>query len=81
MIHEHIKRLCEKSKSIEDCIVECYTYEEAIKFYNEYLSNGKGIKLPKIVCTRGTNDNGKILIGMITVSAYLVCQGHSLCIE
>jgi len=44
----------------EGCIVECYTYEEAIEFCNEYLSNVEGIGLSKRGCTKVTDGFGKI---------------------
>ena len=52
----------------EGCIVECYTYEEAIEFYNEYLSNVEAIGLPKRGCTKITEDYGKSGQIVITVN-------------
>ena len=49
-------------------IVECYTYEEAIEFYNEYLSNVEAIGLPKRSCTKITDDFGKSGRIVITVN-------------
>ena len=50
---------------LEGCIVKCYIYEEAIEFYNEYLSNVEGIGLPKRGYTRitdGFDKSGQIVI-------------------
>ena len=58
------------------CIIECYTYEEAVEFCNEYLSNIEVLRLSKRVCTKGTNDNDKIGLGVITVSRDLLCKAH-----
>ena len=50
------------------CIVECYTYEEAIELYNEYLWNVEAIGLPKRGCTKITDDFGKSGQIVITVN-------------
>jgi len=60
----------------EDCIVECHTYEEAVEFYCEYLSNFEAIGLSKRVCTKRVGDSGKTGLGMISVSRDLLCQAH-----
>ena len=60
----------------EGCIVECYTYEEAVEFYNEFLSNVEAIWLPKRVCTKRTYENGKIGLDVVTISRDLWCQEH-----
>jgi len=63
---------------LEGYIVECYTYEKTIEFCNEYLSNVEIIGLPRRVHTKETYANGKILIGVVTVSRDLVCQAHDM---
>ena len=60
-------------KSNKGCIVECYTYEEAIEFCNKYLSNIEAIGLLKRVCTKVTYDFGKIGQIIVTVSKDLLC--------
>jgi len=60
----------------ESCIVECYTYEEVIEFYNEYLSNVEVIGLPKRGCTNVTDGFCKIGQIVITVNKNLMCQAH-----
>ena len=60
----------------EGCIGECYKYEEAVEICHEYLLNIEAIGLLKRVCTKGTNANVKILIGVVIVNRDLVCQAH-----
>jgi len=59
----------------EECIVECYIYEEAIEFYSEYLTNVEAIGLPKshFIKRKGNNKNGQ---SMISISQNLLCQAH-----
>ena len=38
-IHEKLKGHLRNQNQPESCIVECYIYEDAVKFCNEYLSN------------------------------------------
>ena len=61
---------------LEGCIIECYIYEEVVKFCNEYLSNVEGIRLFKRVCTKSIDGNSKIGLDVITVSRDLLCQAH-----
>ena len=61
---------------LEGCIAECYTYEEAIEFCNEYLSNVEAIWLPKRGCTKVTDGFSKIGQIIITINKDLLCQAH-----
>ena len=56
----------------KDCIVECYIYEEAAKFCNEYLSNVEAIGLPERVCTNRTDGTSNIGLNVIT-SVWTYC--------
>ena len=60
---------------LEDCIVECYIYEEVVEFYNKYLSNLDVVGLSKRVFTNRINDNDNIRLVVVTVSqTYYVKQ-------
>ena len=61
-----LKKYVRNRNRSEGCIVECYTYEEAVEFCNEYLSNIKVIGLTKRVCTKETDGNDKISLGVVT---------------
>ena len=62
----------------EGCIVECYTYEEAVKFCNEYLSNVDAIGLPKSM--KRTDGNGTSGLRVVPISNGLLCQAR-ICLD
>jgi len=76
VIHENIKRVCEELKSTRWLHLECYLYEEAIEFCNEFLSNVEAIGLSKRVSTKVTYGFGKIGQIVFTVSKNLLCQTY-----
>ena len=68
VIYEILKKYVRNQNRLENCIVECYTYEEVVEFCNEYLSNVEPIGLPKRVCTKRINDNDKIGFSLIIIN-------------
>ena len=71
-----LKGYVRKRNQLEGCIIECYTYEEAIEFCNEYLSNVEVIGLPKRGCTKVTDGIDKIGQIVVTINKDLLCQVH-----